>query len=298
MARIRTIKPEFFRHLELYYLEKETGLPLRVAFPGLWTVADREGRFRWQPEVLKLDVLPFDDLDFSRVLDALLTRGFIVKYEVSGKRYGYIPTFKEHQFINNKETPSILPPPPEISENIEDSTCESRVNNATQTRLYAQEREREEYREREKEEKTSCSEPEKKPGSDRVLVPSVISIPLLSKKDEPLQFDVTQPMIDEWVVAFPAVDVLQELRFIREWNLSNPTRRKTPTGIRKHITTWLTDKQNKGGLGRLQASKGGNGSAGDGFKTLITTGDKILDVSMTNAANFVKRRMEGNQIAE
>ena len=42
MARIRTIKPEFFRHADLYEAERETGLPLRLAFAGLWTAADRE----------------------------------------------------------------------------------------------------------------------------------------------------------------------------------------------------------------------------------------------------------------
>jgi hypothetical protein len=138
MARIRSIKPEFFRHLELYQAEVESGLPLRVAFPGLWVVADREGRFRWQPEVLKLDILPFDNIDFSRVLDALLTRGFLVKYEVSGKQYGFIPTFKHHQFINNRELPSVLPQPLEHCEYIEDSrvpdaclTRDSRVPDAS-----------------------------------------------------------------------------------------------------------------------------------------------------------------------
>lgn len=146
--RIRTIKPDFFRHFDLYQAEIETGLPLRVAYPGLWTVADREGRFRWRPENLKLDILPFDDLDFSRVLDALVTRGFIVKYVHSGKQYGLIPTFKNHQFINNKENPSILPAPPDEAEIMEDSTRDSRVVDACPTRLYAKEGEWEGEKER------------------------------------------------------------------------------------------------------------------------------------------------------
>jgi hypothetical protein len=35
VPRIRTVKPEFFRHEELYELEKQTGLPLRLAFIGV-----------------------------------------------------------------------------------------------------------------------------------------------------------------------------------------------------------------------------------------------------------------------
>ena len=36
MARIRTIKPDMFRHEGLFQAESQTGLPLRVAFPGLF----------------------------------------------------------------------------------------------------------------------------------------------------------------------------------------------------------------------------------------------------------------------
>ncbi len=110
MGRIRTVKPGFFTNEELFELENELKLPVRVAYAGLWTQADREGRFKWRPRELKLAILPYDDLDFSRVLDALLTRGFLVKYEVQNKLYGWIPTFLLHQVINNRESASVLPP--------------------------------------------------------------------------------------------------------------------------------------------------------------------------------------------
>jgi hypothetical protein len=109
MARIRTIKPDFFRHEELYEAEQETGFPLRLAFAGLFTVSDREGRFRWQPRQIKLDVMPYDQLDFSRVLDALVTRGFVVRYACGTDEYGVIPSFTKHQVINNREKPSEYP---------------------------------------------------------------------------------------------------------------------------------------------------------------------------------------------
>lgn len=43
------------------------------------------------------------------MLDALVTRGFVVKYACQDKLYGYIPSFKTHQVINNKERESVLP---------------------------------------------------------------------------------------------------------------------------------------------------------------------------------------------
>ena len=113
MGRIRTIKPEFFRHEELFEAEKKSGLPLRVAFAGLFTVADREGRFKWKPTVIKFDVLPYDDVDMELVLYILWEKGFIRRYNVDGKEYGVIPSFKDHQAINNKEAKSNLPPEPE-----------------------------------------------------------------------------------------------------------------------------------------------------------------------------------------
>lgn len=109
MARIRTIKPEFFKHGDLFDSEQETGLPLRLAFAGIWCLCDREGRFRWKPREMKLDVIPYDDVDFSRVLDALATRGFLVKYQCEGVMYGWVPTFTEHQVINNREAASTIP---------------------------------------------------------------------------------------------------------------------------------------------------------------------------------------------
>ncbi|HTA24717.1 MAG TPA: hypothetical protein VK763_14390 [Terriglobales bacterium] len=142
MRRIRTVKPEFFLHEDLYDLEKRTGLPIRLSFVGLWTCADREGRFRWRPRTLKAMILPFDDVDFGRVLDALATRGFIVKYEVSAEFYGCIPSWKRHQVINNRESASEIPAPGEHLTGQQLDACPTRaprVDDATSTALeYAQ----------------------------------------------------------------------------------------------------------------------------------------------------------------
>jgi hypothetical protein len=56
--------------------------------------------------------MPYDNLDFSRVLDALATRGFVVRYASNGCEYGHVPGFGRHQVINNRENVSTLPEPP------------------------------------------------------------------------------------------------------------------------------------------------------------------------------------------
>jgi len=113
--RIRTIKPEFYLHEGLFELERETALPVRLAFTGLWCVADREGRFKWEPRKIGVQIMPYDLIDFSRVLHALSTRGFVLKYMVESVEYGFIPSFPKHQVINNRERDSELPEPTEFN---------------------------------------------------------------------------------------------------------------------------------------------------------------------------------------
>lgn len=137
MGRIRTIKPEFFKHEQLFDAEKESGLPLRLSYAGLWTQADRAGRFAWRPRQLKTDILPYEEVDFERVLGALVASGHIEKYEIDGVTYGRIRSFGRHQVINNKERDSEIPPSPEEQMGQKTDACgtrEARVDDATATR--------------------------------------------------------------------------------------------------------------------------------------------------------------------
>jgi len=109
MPRIRTVKPELFRHEALFEGECAYKLPLRLAFIGLFTCCDREGRFRWRPKQLKLDVFPYDDMDMEEVLNALVKSGFVVKYSHHTETYGCIPSWKKHQQINVREVLSVIP---------------------------------------------------------------------------------------------------------------------------------------------------------------------------------------------
>lgn len=136
MARIRTVKPEVCLHDGLFELEQETGLPIRFAYIGLWTQADREGRFRWQPRKLKVQLLPYDELDFGDVLNALERGGFIIRYCLKGDPgnvYGCIPSFSRHQVINNREKPSDIPDPYASDCEITTSTRAPRVPHACPT---------------------------------------------------------------------------------------------------------------------------------------------------------------------
>jgi hypothetical protein len=123
MPRIRSVKPEVATHEGLFDLEQATNLPIRFAWVMLWTVCDREGRFRWRPRMLKADVLPFDAVDFGQVLDALAGAGFIQRYEANGQTYGCIPTWRDHQKVNSRESASQLPEPPSVTPQASASAC-------------------------------------------------------------------------------------------------------------------------------------------------------------------------------
>ena len=120
MARIRTMKPDFFRSHEIYKAELLTNqtrqpsnfINLRTAFLGLVTAADREGRFKWKPAELKLDCLPYDAVDFGEVLDVLLQTGtpaMVRRYEVADVVYGEITGVKKHQRPKFDEAISTIP---------------------------------------------------------------------------------------------------------------------------------------------------------------------------------------------
>jgi hypothetical protein len=253
MARIRTVKPELFRHEELFELEQSTGLPIRVSFIALFTVCDREGRFKWRPRQLKLDCLPYDEIDFSRVLDALMTRGFIQKYKVSGVEYGCIPSFTTHQVINNRESASQLPSidesdaetdekaeiPADSGENNGEIEESSRVPDASSTRHDLAQGEKE-GKGREKEgEGDYCAEPIDSTPAPKAKI--VITLPLNKKGTF---HEVTETDVTEYEDLYPAVDVMQEFRNMLGWLKANPTKRKTSSGAPKFINSWLAREQN------------------------------------------------------
>lgn len=104
MARIRTIKPEFFRHEDLQDLERDNpGKCVMLVFAGLWGHCDSKGRFEWRPRTLKLDILPFLAFDMAETLSILEGAGQVIRYSVDGREYGEIPSFGKHQRLAGKE---------------------------------------------------------------------------------------------------------------------------------------------------------------------------------------------------
>lgn len=109
MARIRTIKPEFFTSLTIADLTPEQ----RLTFIGLWTHVDDAGRCVDDPRLIKAAIWPLDDrtaADIEIDLKALTESSLITRYTLNRKRYLAVTNWDEHQRIN-RPTESKLPAP-------------------------------------------------------------------------------------------------------------------------------------------------------------------------------------------
>ncbi|WP_372174373.1 hypothetical protein [Xanthomonas axonopodis] len=104
MARIRTIKPEFWKHEDLSALPEIT----HMLAAALLNHADDEGYFNANPALVKAECLPLRESSVSThdSLQSLAKVGFIeLGVGEDGKRYGRVVKFDEHQRVN-RPTPS------------------------------------------------------------------------------------------------------------------------------------------------------------------------------------------------
>jgi hypothetical protein len=112
MARIRTVKPEFWDDELLGSCSRDA----RLLYIALFNVSDDEGRVRWHPAYIKSKAFPYDDDlthdDVARIMGELVGRERVWPYQAGGQSLGWLPKFRGHQTINRPQ-PSRLPPPPE-----------------------------------------------------------------------------------------------------------------------------------------------------------------------------------------
>lgn len=96
MARIRTIKPDFWTDEKIVELPME----VRLFFIGSWNFADDNGNLQRSAKKLKMQIFPADSIDCEPLIQELLTHGLLTEYEVDGEKFLNIKGFKAHQVIN------------------------------------------------------------------------------------------------------------------------------------------------------------------------------------------------------
>lgn len=111
MARIRTIKPEFWTSEQILDLS----LPARLLFIGLWNFCDDNGVHPASARVLKARVLPADDITVAQVdglVKELLTQGLLREYQAQEASWWHVTGWSRHQMINRPSASKYPAPPP------------------------------------------------------------------------------------------------------------------------------------------------------------------------------------------
>ncbi|UXZ62322.1 hypothetical protein NUJ28_06285 [Burkholderia multivorans] len=96
MARIRTIKPDFWTDEKIVELSFEA----RLFFIGSWNFADDNGNLQRSAKKLKMQIFPADSIDCEPIIQSLIAHGMLSEYEVNGEKYLHIKGFRKHQVIN------------------------------------------------------------------------------------------------------------------------------------------------------------------------------------------------------
>lgn len=222
MARIRTIKPEFFDDIKL----SEVSAFARLTFVGLWTQADREGRLEYEPKRLRVRILPFDAVDFHALIEELITAGVVSLYDTDRCKVLQVKGFSKHQRPHPKEPVSELPA------------------FAVAEHVQAVKKNGEPFK--------GHDEPVRKGregnGRRKIAPPSTTTEP---PADAVLTFPtigqiktwhLTQEQIESWADAYPGMDVLAEARRALVWVLAN--QKKTAGGMGSFLVRWLNKSAN------------------------------------------------------
>lgn len=237
--RKRDLAPGFFKNPELVELPYE----YRILFAGLWCLADRDGLLEDRAKAIRMEVFPADDVDCEAGLHALAGKHQIVRYEVEGRAYIWIPGFARHQHPHPKERASTIPPYLGDTQYLKQDDLFAPSPHLGGTRVIPF--------------PAGSSGPSGSSGSSGPSGPSgscaelgqadstppVVAIPLVDGSD----FVVTQAMVDDWRPAYPAIDIAQQLHAMRVWCNANKANRKTRGGVERFITRWLGKEQDQAG---------------------------------------------------
>ena len=113
MARIRTIKPNFFKSQEVAKMSYRA----RLTWIGLWTYVDDDGRGRDDARLIKGELWPLEDdvtwQDVEEVLTELSLSLHVVRYTVENRHFLAIPKWSDHQVISRPSKSKFPAPTPE-----------------------------------------------------------------------------------------------------------------------------------------------------------------------------------------
>ncbi len=260
MARIRTIKPEFPQSESMGHVSRDA----RLTFMLLWTICDDAGKTRGSARMLASLLFPYDD-DAPAKIDGWLAElereGCVERYAADDAHYIRIRNWLVHQKID-RPTPSKFPDPREPSRG-RDESSRGLVVGSKDLDL-----DRDLDRERTWTEECSEAAPQPSPPHSAPMGPepdlSSLAYPLfpcvLGRRNKSRTWSLSNALIAELSVAFPAVDVSGECLRAHQWVKANPSRRKTADGMQDFLRRWMAKEQDRGGRRAGSASRDPRGT--------------------------------------
>lgn len=188
-----------------------------------------------RPPWIKLyrDIL--DDPDWHELSDKA-SKYLVMFWLIASENEGYLPELKKLAFRLRTTEKALNQVVSELSHWLDNTISTRYHDDAPEGETEGETEEEKRERQRKEAEGSAVSLGDTTPAS------IVLSIPLNDRSE----FTIDQPMVDEWMVSYPAVDVVQQLREMRSWCLANPANRKTPRGVTAFIVRWLGKEQDKG----------------------------------------------------
>ena len=269
MARIRTIKPEFWQSEALASVSEHARL-LAIA---LLNHADDCGYFLANVSLVRAACFPFDEHS-KKVLGSLqeLSKiGYIDIRECDGKPIGRVLKFIEHQRIDkpqkskleavylqfprensdSKNVPGMIQERSENIQRLEQGTGNREQGNGT----------------------VFCSEPAIA-NSEQDFKPENCTFPKFPTSGAIKTWEATTAMLAEWQAVYPAVNIPEQHRRAHAWVMANIAKRKTATGMPKFLNTWFANHQDKSSNQKTFVPASKNLSNGDMLAAALKGGSQ------------------------
>lgn len=206
-------------------------------FYRLIVACDDYGRFDGRVKIIKGTCFPLKEIkdrEIQEGLDHMCATGLIRLYTVDDRPYLEMVTWNKHQRIRNSRNkypaPTVYDCSPQLA-----ADCRNSPQLAADCRLNPIQSNIESESNKESESNHYSSE------QQVASEPAVITLKLNDGSEYPFY----QTDIDSYMNNYPAVDIMQQFRTMKQWCIDNPQRRKTKGGIRRFVNSWLSREQDK-----------------------------------------------------
>lgn len=240
MARIRSIKPEFFTSDQLV----ECSTNARLLFVGMWVFCDDCGRHAVSMKKLKLEVFPgdsfsddqicgwFNELWRARLIEVYKSKSGVLFFVVSGWH---------HQKIDRPQ-PARFPSPNECEpiEYCDDIRRQFDERSTNDRRPFVSDTIRYDtigY--------DTYSFEVGHTDSNPLEVPATVGTPF-DTVGKTKQWLMPKQLYDSIKAAYPDINISAEFKKAKAWLAANPSKRKTANGMPKFLHGWIGRSQNNG----------------------------------------------------